>query len=835
MNNQLLKQSMSPSLENNQILSSENFEAYCSESKFMPVSAAQERLWFLEQMNPGGTTYNFPATYLFKGRLNYVVLEKSLCEIIQRHEILRAIFPSVNGQPIQRIIPFRDFALPVEDLRHLPETKRKAEALRLVNYWSQQPFDIAENFLWRFNLVSLAEEEHIFLLTIHHLIFDLWSLNVFMEELTILYEAFSCGNPSPLPELPLQYSDFTIWQQQTLQGERFQYQLSYWKQQMRETPSPLKLPIQPSSSRSLNYQGKRQFVLIAKDLTESLKTLSQQENVTLYMTLLTAFKILLYIYTEQNDIIVCTPMAGRHRAQTKQLIGYINNILPLRTDLSGNLSFRDLLGRVRQVALGAYKNLDIPFQTITEFPNLAHTPLTRVMFALQPSPCQNLTLSELTITYLNFHYIHNGTANFDLSLFAEATEDTLAIGLDYKIDLFDETTIAEILANFQELLKCVAVKPESCLSSFQALIKTRQKQLSNEVIETTETNKAYQEPRNELELQLTRIFEKVLNIKQIGIQDDFFNLGGHSLSALRLMSEIQETLHKQLPLTTLLKASTVECLASLISQDGWTTPWSSLVPIQTNGSKSPLFLIAPGASTAIQFLDLARFLGKDQPVYCLQAQDVEKGQVSYSNIEDLASFYIQQIQTIQREGPYILGGRCASGNVIAFEMAQQLQALGQKVKPILMIDPWKDAFKSFFPAPPKTQKSYRYYLKRLKHYLKRGELLSLLLRKTRLQMIIKKFTESSKTNHNLRIQTVANNHKLALHNYQPKVFSGKIILFVSEERLKFLHIYKSWQDLCTEKLEIHIISAGHGNMLNAPDISHLGAELKPYLESLTNQ
>jgi len=415
----------------------------------LPLSFGQQRLWYLAQLSPESSVYNLPKALRFTGPLNVPALGQSIGEIVQRHEILRTTFPAVEGQPVQVISSDIPVQLRVMDLRELCGTERQAEVQRLASEEAQQPFNLAQGPLLRVTLWQLGEEEHLFLLTVHHIVFDGWSFNVFCQELAALYDAFSTATPSSLLALPIQYADFAHWERQWLPHEVLESQLAYWKQQLGGSVPALALPIDRPRSQGQTSQGARRSLVLPQNLTEALKALSQREESTLFMTLLAAFQTLLYGYTGQEDILVCSPVAGRHRSATKELIGYFTRLLPMRTDLSGNPSFRDVLGRVRRVVSEAYEHQDLPLQRLADFPNLVCTPLTRGMFLLQ-TPSQ---LPELAGLIASFVDVHNGTAAFDLSLSMEETGATLRGVLEYKTDLFGVTTISQMTRHFQTLLR----------------------------------------------------------------------------------------------------------------------------------------------------------------------------------------------------------------------------------------------------------------------------------------------------------------------------------------------------------------------------------------------
>jgi len=448
-----------------------------SRNQNLPLSWNQQRLWFLAQLEPNSPVYNEPFTIRFPGAIDVDALSKALNEIIKRHESLRARFITIDGQPVQVIDPPSTFNLAVVDLRQFPQDQREAEALRLAARESKQLFDLTSGPLLRATLIQLADQDYRLFLTAHHIVIDGVSIySVFLPELAALYEAFSTGKPSPLAELPIQYADFTLWQRQWLAGEILERQLAYWKHQLRGDLPVLQLPYDRPRPAVQTFRGARQCLTLSKDLTASLKTLSQQEGVTLFMTLLAAFKTLLYCYSEQEDIVVGTVSAGRNRLEIEGLIGFFLNTLVLRTDMSGSPSFRQLLGRVREITLGACAYEDLPFekliQTLQPDRNLSHNPLFQVAFVLEPPmPALNCgwTMSQLDI--------QTDTAKLDLTLELDERPKGIIGRFEYNTDLFEASTISRMIGHFQTLLEGIVADPDKRLWELPLLTVAEQQQL----------------------------------------------------------------------------------------------------------------------------------------------------------------------------------------------------------------------------------------------------------------------------------------------------------------------------------------------------------------------
>ncbi len=823
----------------------------------LPLSFPQERLWFLDQLQPGSSSYNIPMAFRVTGTLNVPALEQSLNEIVQRHEALRTTFAVVDGQPVQVIAPVLNSTIAVVDLRELPRAERQIQGLELATKEAQRAFDLSQGPLLRATLLQLDENEHVMILTVHHIVFDGWSAGLLFQELAVLYEAFSTGKPKTLPELPIQYPDFAVWQRQWLQGEFLESLLSYWKQ-LGSGLTVQHLPIDRPCSVQTGRSACQNLVL-SETLTRTLKALSRREGVTLFTTLLAAFKVLLYCYTNQDDIFVCTPTANRNRTEAKGLIGYFVNLLVLRSDLSGNPSFRELLHRMRKVISGAFAHQDLPVQQLVDCLNLSHTPLSQVMFVFQNVPRQPLELTGLTVSSLD---VDNGAADFDLSLSMQEEAGNLTGVLKYNTDMFNDTTITQMLKQFQILLESIVDNPEQTLSSLPLLSETERHQQDEKLSSDQArlelervytclqqpllgmgTHVEYVAPRDSLELQLSKLWEDVLGIEPIGVKDNFFELGGQSLVAVRLFMQIEKTFGKNLPLSTLFQAPTVEQQASILQQSELSAHWDSLVAIQTTGSKPPLFCVHPIDGNVLVFQKLARHLGSDQPVYGIQAKGLDGKQSIHTRFEDMAADYIKEIRTVQPEGPYFLGGY-SSGGVVAFEMAQQLHAQGQKVAMLALFDSYCPVY---FNPTSFSDLVFR-HLVNLVRLEPKGKLTYLRtgLGETKqkwIEEITRKFSPASKSSSILTVNNQAATdtedlfaaQKQAIRNavrdYVPRVYSGRAILFRCAEQPWWIGSDRQlgWGGLAAEGLELHEVPGNHLTIIR-DNVSILTEKLRICLE-----
>jgi amino acid adenylation domain-containing protein/FkbM family methyltransferase len=444
----------------------------------LPLSFAQQRLWFLDQLEPGSISYNSPLAVRLSGTLDTDALARTLDELTRRHEALRTHFAELDGQPVQVVEPVAACRLELVELSDVPSEEVEAAARRLAAEEAARPFDLGRGPLLRASLLQLAETEHVLLVTMHHIISDGWSLGVLVKEVAALYEAFAEGRPSPLVELDIQYADFAVWQREWLQGEVLEGQLSYWREQLQGAPAVLELPTDRPRPPVQTFRGAHERFELEAGLTDALRALSRREGVTLFMTLLAAWQALLARYSGQADVVVGADVANRNRAETEGLIGFFVNMMVLRTDLSGDPTFAELLKRVREVCLGAYAHQDLPFERLVEElqpeRSLSHTPLFQVSFVLQNQPMGKLRLPGLTMSMVETDDV---TAKFDLVLALTETDDGIAGGFVYNSDLFDASTIRRMAGHFKRLLESIAADPGQKLSALPLLSATERRRL----------------------------------------------------------------------------------------------------------------------------------------------------------------------------------------------------------------------------------------------------------------------------------------------------------------------------------------------------------------------
>ncbi|HZI10167.1 MAG TPA: amino acid adenylation domain-containing protein [Myxococcus sp.] len=443
----------------------------------LPLSFAQQRLWFLDQLEPGKAGYNIPFAVRLEGEVDAAGLEWSLGQVVRRHEALRTTFEVVEGQPVQRVRPGEGFALVGVDLTGLPAEEREREARQVVEQEAGRPFDLGRELMLRAVLVRVGPAEHMLVVTMHHIASDGWSLGVFVRELGALYEAHSRGETGTLPALPVQYADYAVWQRQWLQGEVLRRQVEYWRQKLAGAET-LELPTDKPRPAVQSYRGSMLPVKLPKELSRRVKALCQQEGVTPFMLLLAAWQVLLHRYSGQRDVSVGTPIAGRRRAEVEGLIGFFVNTLVVRTRLEGSRSFREVLGQVKEAALEAYAHQDVPFEKLVEElkpeRDLGRTPLFQVLFALQNAPMPAMEVRGLK---LRQEELRRESAKFDLSLYLHEAAESFQGTLEYSTDLYEPQTAARLAGHYQRLLEGLTANPEASIEEVELLGEEERRQV----------------------------------------------------------------------------------------------------------------------------------------------------------------------------------------------------------------------------------------------------------------------------------------------------------------------------------------------------------------------
>jgi len=673
--------------------------------RVFPLSLAQQRLWFLDRLYPGNPAYNVSLGLHLRGNLNSSALQLSARELIKRHEILRTKFTTEEGQPVQVVEATSELDFTIVDLAGIPSGERLSELQRIGWEGARFAFNLATGPLIRLKLIRLDTDEHLLLCVMHHIVCDGWSLEIFVRELAALYDEYSGGPHSSLVDLPIQYGDYSVWQREFIEGNILIEQAQYWRQKLAGGSNYLNLPADRVRPPEQAFDGASQTIPVPKELVQKLTDLAHARRATLFMVMLTVFKTLLHIYSEADDISIGVPVGGRSRLELEGLIGFFVNTLVLRSNLSGDPRLGDLLFQVREVALEAFANADLPFEKLVEDLNpertLSYSPLIQVMF----SAIKARKFPNFGSVSVSPYIFDNGTSLFDLSMdFIEDAEGHWWLRVVYVTSLFDSTRMLKMLNDYLVLLAAAAERPELRISGLASLLKLEgdlgarntltRSYLRADRIEAIHLEPSSNghlqktgEPRNALERILVRIWERKLNASGIRIDDNFFDLGGHSLLAAQLISEIEKAVGRKIPVSVLFRSSTVASLAKAIQSD----PDWSLDPLVMELNKGalecPLFAVVQSGVDALGYAIMARHMGRKHAFYKLQ------GHASFCHIvpftieefRSIAREYIGAMRTIQPKGPYFLLGMC-NGAHIAEQMVLELEAQGQDVGLLGIID-----------------------------------------------------------------------------------------------------------------------------------------------------
>jgi non-ribosomal peptide synthetase component F/thioesterase domain-containing protein len=647
----------------------------------LPASAAQERFWLLSQFAPGNAAFHMPACVRLTGPLSEKALDESLRVLAGRHEILRTSFEENDGKLTQIISPFEKSALEIADLQNSDGEAAEANMERVVREEAQRRFDLGTGPVFRAKLFRLDGEHHVLVVTMHHIIADGWSHNVFQQELWSIYDAIVQGAKPELPALPIQYGDFAAWQGDWLASDAAREHLEFWTNQLAGSLRILDFPTDHPPSHRISLESRLETVLLPQDLTTALKSASQSENVTMFMTLLTGFVILLSRYANQADITVGSPVANR-RTETEGLIGPFSGPVALHVETGGNPTLRETLVRVRDVTLNALAHAELPFEVLLDQLKVrsvhGRNPLFQFYFFYQTAFLQPRQLQNLTITPMPTFGL--GTP-FEMQLGIIERAEGLRLQLEYNAALFEPATIRRVLCDYCNILQAMIQNPDRRAAELPISAPVKANSAAPVTLVAEKTTVA----RNDTEKRLTKLWEELLGVAPIGTRQNYFDLGGNSLLAVRLFARVEKEFHVNLPLATLFEAQTIEQLGDVLDTKAQAAGWSPLVTIQPAGSRSPFFCIHGGGGSVLIYRALSQHLSTDQPFYGLESQGLDGQRPLLTRIEDMAGLYVKELRRVQPHGPYFLGGYCMGGTV-ALEMAQRLTAQGEKVALLALFD-----------------------------------------------------------------------------------------------------------------------------------------------------
>jgi len=810
-----------------------------SEPFTLPASAAQRRFFTLEEILPGNPALHMRACVRLSGKIDIALLSQSLQLLVERHETLRTTFEKSGEELLQIIHPSQTIALPVTGLDLVPETSREEELWKAIREEASAPIDLAEGPLVHARLFRLKTEEHVLMITTHHIIVDGWSQNVIQEDVWKIYESLSRGSLPGLPPLSIQYGDFAHWQEEWLKSEAAIDQIEFWKKQL-EPPLPvLEFPTdRPPTNRPVSH-GAMETMLLPDDLTQSLKELSRAEGVTPFTVMLAGYAALLCRYAGQTEVIVSSPVANR-RPETEPLIGPFAIPITLRLNLAGNPTLKELLARVRDVTFGALNNADVPFEVLMDEIRVrsvnGRNPLSQCYFFYQLAFLRPRELDHLTVTPLPDFGL--GT-HFELQMGLLERREGLRAQLEYNPDLFDAATIRQVLKDYRIVLEQMRDVPEARLDDLNVAPRGHRHQPAVAPQPEQDLDLAPRRPADETERRLQKIWQNLLGIAPIGLNQNYFELGGTSILAVRLFSRIASEFKRKLPLSVLFEAPTIAQLAKHLRRRTEDSAWSPLVVIQGKGSRPPFFCIHGGGGNVLIYRDLSKHLGTEQPFYGLQAQGLDGEHPFLNTIEAMAALYVKEIRRVQPQGPYYLGGYCMGGTV-AYEMAQLLKAKGEDVALLALFDTMNWCS---IPSDNSFRK-WRQFSQRLEYHVKNFLLLDmgekrrffaekLHVLRSRMQIwrgiLLNKLSANAGEN---KSETRVLGEMWQINDracvvYQAKPYEGVVTDFrPMRQYTKYKPAENDWHRLALGGLEIVTLPVYPAGMLLEPFVKHLAEALK---------
>ena len=823
------------------------------QTEIYPASLAQQRLWFLDQLGPKSAAYNVHFGLWLQGPLDMHALQSSLQELTNRHASLRTVFRLERGELVQVVADRLAVRLPITDISR--SANPDGEHYQLAKAEVEKSFDLSRGPLFRARVLRVTGTDHVLLCTMHHIVTDSWSVQIMAKELSALYGAFSTQRPSPLPELPVTYGDYSEWQRKWFKTAKVQQQLNFWKEELEDAPAVLELRMQRPRSPEQTFEGASQEIPLGDEITSGIKALAVRLQATPFMLLLAAFKILLYRASGQPDLSVGVPIAGRNSVEIEGLVGFFVNTLVLRDDLSGNPSFPDLVGQVRETTLQAFANADVPFEKVVEFlqpeRNLSYNPIFQVMFSMIKAAVQSDTFGDLTA----FSYtVAPAKSIFDLSItIIERKDGQLWAQIDYNTGLFRSEDVNRMLADYSALLQAVIGSPEKRIADFPmmdipiaeaavdqaaecslpVLSKTSSKRKTLTLSSTSRAPKPERpgEPIQAEEKLLVGIWSDLLRLPTVSIDDNFFEIGGHSLLAAQLIAQVQSATGRKIAVSAVFRAPTIRAFAQLLRDDSLAEPDPIAMKLHNGGHNRdgndaiPFFAVAiPGVDT-FGFAQLARHLPPGQSTYKLQASApvVWDRPFTSDELQALAGQYVAAMRSAQPHGPYCLGAMC-EGVLIAQQMILQLEAQGEEVGLFTIFDTWvleNTQIRSLWAID--------YYMQRFRNFLA----LSLDKQFETVSRVFKRITAPSDANSG----SGWNRAYWPDKDFQPPRFWAPVLLF-KRPRQPFFYVrdpQMGWGSRSMGNVETCELKCGHYEMLREPHVRLVGQTLGNRLQAIRNQ
>lgn len=824
----------------------------------MPATPSQVRFWWLHQVSHDNRALNMPLAWTCKGILDYGVAAKAMTELVRRHESLRTTFEVVDSKVSQVIHPPAEVVLSVEDLENLPKTERQRKADLIIQQEARIKMDMEKGPLFFARAIRMTPNENILLVTIHHSVCDGWSNGVVLRDFASIYDGLMRQAPTALPELPIQFGDFAVWLAEWRKGTEPAESLDFWRTTLGGGFSPLRIRRDFSTDDGEN-RGEFETQLLTSEMVERARHFCAVQGVTLYMLLLSVYAAMLHRLTGQEDILIGTPCANR-RAGTEDLIGPFSNPQVIRMKMTKDDNLRTVLERARDWTAGAVAHQDLPFEDLNEdefFSRDENQIRMQVYFIYQRAFMQVQHTQSLEIVPLRS--VSPGTM-FDLMLSIVERSEGPRLQLEYNPSFFRASTIQGILRLYVGILDSTISDlktlvgnlpaPENSAAESKPLDRTEPKvetlnQLASpignlaatkEVEAVAKQNEDRVEPRDVLELHVADIWATAMGLKNLSIRDSFFDLGGRSLAAMRIVSRINRMYPVDFGLATLFTGNTIERMAELIRNRLSANTSSSLVAMQPKGSAAPLFIIHGAGGNIVRFYQLAMLVGTDHPIYGIQAQSLLSGQPALLRMEDQAASYLTEIRQIQPKGPYFFLGY-SFGGTTALEIAHQLHDMGEQVELLGMLDSRE---RDCMVLVHKSHSVADRFGKRMTRFfgnvsnLSLGEKIAYLWDKFVTRTLRRTYTLSAA----LGVRQVPSFMKstediswVSAMNYHPRPWPGRVTLFrASEQPDPNLPHDLGWTPLAEQGVEVYELPGDHDLVFREPNIQVLAQQLRSRLE-----
>jgi thioesterase domain-containing protein len=833
----------------------------------MPATQGQIRFWSLDQIHPGNPALNMPLMWQCSGELNVDLLAAAFTKAVRRHEMLRTTFAMVDGNLAQIIGKPYSVALPVRDLQHVPDAANSAEAGELIRRHAAYRMDLRNGPLLVLELLKFSPQHHLLLVTMHHIICDGISLGVLLRDIAVFYEALVERKQADLPELPIQFADFAVWQEEWRKSDEAKASLNFWRETLGKDFSRIELPHDASpggvrDTRTDSESGDIETVLISPELTAAAHELCKNENVTLNILLFSIFCALLYRVTGQRDIVVGSPCANRNE-DTEELIGLFMNIQVLRVQVEEGETFRALLTKVQDWTLGAYENQELPFEELIYDSHFFHQNTSfeiPIFFLYQKSFMVTQHVAGLEIVPLRS--MSPGAVFEWMFAIVDRPEEGPRLQLEYNPNYFRPTTIQRYLKSFVALLESAVRNASMPLDQMapsddflvSVLAESKKRSLSSKIQQTVDPKQLDESIKtivnyadrpyatnDPIEIQLLKLWRSMLGVEDIASDTNVFSLGVSSLSILRLVTRMNSLYSMGFGLASLISAPTVRMVTELIRRRYAPNTATSLVPIQPAGSKPPLYIVHGAGGNVVNFYGLSTRIGTDQPVYGVQAQALEANQPALFRMEELAAHYLKEIRRVQPKGPYHILGY-SFGGTVALEMAQQLHAAGETLGLLGMLDGRAsktiESKPGALPASESSQhsrlagyvhrhishengKAWReFFVQDLKD--RRARYLTALAAK-----MFSRIPASLKDTYEI--------NSLAQRNYEKKPFPGRLTLFRASKQEEGNPPDNGWGPIFLGGIDIHEIPGDHWQILSEPGIDVLAKSISDCLDRIDSE